>query len=152
MRKSLTMALTGCLVATMPMPWAGAGGKRIHDRYSVRAIPFSHVTMDDYYSPAKGSCLEGVEGVHKVSRRFKAPASGKLTLSAPGSFQGDWDLYITDTQGQIVARSEGSQLEGAEAKEKTSLFLKRGQKVDLTPCNWLGGPEIEVHLDFIPAR
>ncbi|MDQ3985652.1 MAG: hypothetical protein M3280_04060 [Actinomycetota bacterium] len=151
MKKSVIAVVAGCFVAAAATLPSLAGGKRVHEKYSVRAIPFSHVRVDDYYSPAKGSCLEGIEGVHKVSRRFKAPASGKLTLSSR-NFQGDWDLYITDTKGQVLAEGTGAQLEGNDATEKASLSLRRGQKVDLTPCNWLGGPEALVQLEFVPKN
>lgn len=148
MRKSIAMlvaALTLPMIAAGPAD-AGTHGKR--GSFVAHALPFAAMRADIYY-PEKGSCLGGVEGIHKVSEPFRAPARGALSVSIEG-LSGDWDLYALGTRGRQLAASEDAQvLEGAEGEERVTVAVRRRQRVQMVACNWLGEPEVTVRFDFM---
>src|SRR5687768_6955339 len=148
MRKVLATITAGALIlggAALP---AGAAGKKkkIQESFTAQAAPlpnYSSVT-----GTADRGCLAGVEGVHKVSHAFKVPANGTLSAIVEG-FTGDWDLFLTDADGKEIVGSAEDQTAGAAAEESFTLPLKKGQEVNITPCNWLGQPQVEVSYTFV---
>lgn len=140
----LVAVLTLPLVAAVPV---GAGRDGKQESFVARAVPFP-VLLGDIYYTQKGSCLEGIDGVNKVSEPFRAPAPGILRVYVEG-LSGDWDIYVLGTDGRRLAASENAQvLDGSEGEERLAVALKRDQRVQMVACNWLGELEVTVHFDF----
>lgn len=140
------------LVAVLVLPAlaalpADAGRGPSRGSFVARGLPFPALQADVYY-PQKGSCLDGLEGVHKVSEPFQAPSSGTLSIFLE-ALSGDWDLYVLETGGARLGASEAAQvLGGAGDEERVKVSVAPGQYVDMVACNWLGEPEVTVHFDF----
>ncbi|MGH2808422.1 MAG: hypothetical protein ACRDKT_14230 [Actinomycetota bacterium] len=143
---ALVALLTLSTVAAAP---ARTGRARQNGTFVAQSAPFPAMQVDIYYEAGKGSCLDGIEGIHKVSEPFRAPASGTLNVKVEG-LSGDWDLYVLGANGDQLAASEQAQvLDGADGEEGINVGLQRGQRVQMVACNWLGEPEITVHFDFV---
>jgi plastocyanin len=146
MRRSIA-ALIGVLTVSVFAALPAGAGRSMGGSFVARALPFSELQADIYYLQ-KGSCLGGIDGVHKVSKPFQALAAGELSVHIEG-LSGDWDVYILGTRGETLGASEKAQiLDGAEGEERITVAVKRHQRVQMVACNWLGEPEITVHFDF----
>jgi hypothetical protein len=74
-------------------------------------------------------------------RNLSVPSAGKLrvTLDSPdptGQGVADWDLYVLDSDGEILDSSHG-----ATSHEETVTKLKRKTNVTVAVCNLAGAPE-----------
>lgn len=148
MRKVIALiAAAAVLTAAGASPALAGKKKKVHDSFGATLAPFPKLAAwGDPVGLTRPGCTAGQEGVHWVAQEFTAPGTGKLRLYAEG-FTGDWDLYIFDGD-QPLYRSEGSQYDGADpAEEEITAPLKKGQKVTLVACNWLGEPEVEAHYE-----
>ena len=122
-------------VAATALP-AGAAPKTIKTSYAV-SLPVPFPVMEDQ-PPTMYGCIDGEEGLSKSSREFTLPDVG--TLKAEVAYTGDWDLYLLDSKGAIVAAAETIETGNTSpATEKITWKKgKKGQKVTLVACNWLG--------------
>lgn len=93
----------------------------------------------------------GMEGMNLVNEPFKAPSNGLLTVTMV-DFEGDWDLFLNDADGNMIMSATESQLQGAPAEEEISYALRKGSNVLMTPCNWVGGPSATVNWEFTPTK
>ncbi len=95
-------------------------------------------------------CQEGQEGTTKTTHAFTAPGSGALEVVLD-AFDGDWDLFVFDSQGNQIGISDAGQvISGAPPGEKISgVRLRKGQEVSIVACNWLGGPSAAAHLTYV---
>ncbi|MGH2746889.1 MAG: cupredoxin domain-containing protein [Actinomycetota bacterium] len=135
----------------LPAPPVGAGDGRDQGSFVARALPFPMMEADIYY-PQKASCLAGVDGIHKVSEPFEAPAPGALSVHLEG-LSGDWDVYVVGTGGKQLGVSDNAQiLEGADGEERLTVSVNRHQRVQMVACNWLGEPEVTVNFDFVTKK
>jgi hypothetical protein len=149
MRKVVATITAGALIlggAALPAGAAGKKKKKIEESFVAQALPLPNLSSAT--GTADRSCLAGVEGVHKVSHPFEAPANGTIAAIVEG-FTGDWDLFLTDEAGKEMVGSVQDQTAGASAEESFTYPLKKGQAVNITPCNWLGQPEVEVTYTFV---
>ncbi|HEV2890517.1 MAG TPA: hypothetical protein VGX28_09080 [Frankiaceae bacterium] len=122
-------------VAVSAVP-ASAAPKTIKQTYAVEApVPFP--VMEDQ-PPTMYGCIDGQEGLSKVTREITLPAPG--LFKAEVTYTGDWDLYLMDTNGAILASSETVETGNVNpSSEKLSWKkAKKGQKVNLVVCNWMG--------------
>lgn len=129
-----TAVAAGALAVTA-VP-ADAAPKTIKQTYAVEApVPFP--VMEDQ-PPTMYGCIDGEEGLSKVSRTITLPAAG--LFKAEVAYTGDWDLYLLDASGAIVAAAETVETGNVSpSTEKLSWKKgKKGQKVTLTACNWMG--------------
>ena len=113
-----------------------AAPKTMKQTYSVEApVPFP--VMEDQ-PPTMYGCIDGEEGLSKVSKEITLPAPG--LFKAEVSYTGDWDMYVLDANGAILAAAETVETGNTSpATEKLSWKkAKKGQKVTLVVCNWLG--------------
>lgn len=141
---ALMVVLVLPLFAATP---TGGGEDKDRGSFVARALPFPEMQADVYY-PQKGSCLAGVDGVHKVSEPFHASAPGTLSVYIE-DLAGDWDVYILGTRDKQLGASDNAQvLEGADSEERLTVALNRDQHVQMVACNWLGEPEVTVQFDF----
>lgn len=93
----------------------------------------------------------GTEDVNYVAEPFKASSNGLLTVTMV-DFQGDWDLFLNDSDGGMLVSSTESQLTGTPAQEEVSFALSKGTEVLMTPCNWVGGPSATVNWVFTASK
>ena len=93
----------------------------------------------------------GTEGLNLVNEAFKAPSNGFLTVTMV-DFQGDWDLFLNDADGNMMVSSVESQLTGAAPTEEVSMSLRKGTEVLMTPCNYAGGPSATVNWVFTATK
>jgi hypothetical protein len=123
------LGLLGALVATPAL----AGKKKKGTFAAESPVPW----------PAGDGCNEGEEGVSKTTEAMKAPFDAVLTVTME-NFQGDWDLFVTDADGNALASSVESQLTGSAATEEVTILLKKGYAFGMVACNWGGGPSADV--------
>lgn len=134
-----TALAAGLVIGLIGGPAAAGRTKTIHREFT--AGP--NVPMPD----SDNGCLSGVEGVQKTTIPFKAPKAGMFTASIH-DFQGDWDLFVTDSKGTVLGVDDSSQLTGDPVDETIILRLKAGQKVNIVACNWAGGPTAAGHYMY----
>jgi hypothetical protein len=145
MRKLLALAAALGLVASLSAaPALAAKPKKAHGSFGATLAPFPNLSSSTG-TPRPG-CSAGQEGVHWVGFEFTSPGKGTLRFYAEG-FSGDHDLYVFD--GDLaLARSDQAQVpDMAPPEEEVSVPLKKGQKVTLVACNWLGQPDVKAHYD-----
>lgn len=139
MRKTLVSILAlGLIAAALSAAPALAKKKKtvtIHKEFS--AGP--HAPMPSGLDGSTEGCLESTEGVNKTTVDFTTPGTGIITVTLE-AFEGDWDLYLLQ-DGNLLASSHGSQLDGAAGpEEKIMMNLGAKKAVSIVACNWAGGP------------
>ena len=133
MRKTITVLLVLTLVAVVAVAPAAAGKKKKKGSFSASGpVPAIDLCPND-----------AQEGISKTTESLKIPFPGILTVTMTG-FEGDWDLYVTDSEGGEIAAGTESQLTGAPPSEEVKVFLPKGYEVQMVACNWLGGLSAEV--------
>jgi hypothetical protein len=68
------------------------------------------------------------------------------------NFQGDWDLFVTDADGNPLVASTESQLQGAAPTEEVVIPLKKRYAFAIAACNWVGGPSADVAWTFAATK
>ena len=141
MRKFLAvLAAAGMAAAMSAAPAVAGGGKHVSGEISATLLPFPN--LSSHTGTTIPGCAAGQEGVHWAGQEFKAPGKGTLTFSMSG-FTGDHDLYVFNTDGVAIARSDNAQVpDGAAPEEEVSLPMKKGDTVTLVACNWMGQPNV----------
>jgi hypothetical protein len=159
MRKTLALLLAAALVMAV---FVGPGSarpkrkktkpKKMEDTVSLTALPFPNLSGTTQ-TPTPG-CTAGEEGVHKVTTTIHVPGKGKLTADLSG-FQGDWDLYVFNAAGLLLAGSANEQVPaGAPPEESVSVTFKKMADLDIVACNWAGAPEAELRYKalYVPVK
>lgn len=118
-----------------------AAGNTYKETYTVTAAPMPMPWVGPH--PMRG-CRAGAEGVHKSSKDFVVPFSGWLDIDL--AFSGDWDLYLLDSDGDLLAFSNYGNENLDTGLETISYFVRRGQSVSIVVCNLAGTPQAEVEL------
>ncbi|MFN2524957.1 MAG: hypothetical protein ABR505_01640 [Actinomycetota bacterium] len=109
--------------------------KPIRETYDVAAAPAPLAV-----SPSGWGCLDGIEGVHKVTKKFSVPWDGTLTATVKG-FRGDWDIYAVDEYDLVVAYANHGVSQLALDEPDTLKYRARaGEQIRIVICNYLGGP------------
>ncbi len=145
MRKVIAVLAAAGLVAALGAAPASAGkGKKVHGTFGATLAPFPNLSSATG-TPRPG-CSGGVENVHWVGQEFVSPGTGTLRVYMEG-FAGDHDIYVF--AGEVpLARSDQAQVpDGAPPEEDVSIPLKKGDKLVLVACNWLGQPNVEAHFE-----
>ncbi len=144
--KKLLAGLAAAAVALVALaPAANAGPRRMRGEFDAHAIPFP---LDG--SLVSGGCANGVEGIHKVSKTFTARFGGFLTARLDG-FEGDWDLRLFDADGEERASSTTFNPISYPYEELVT-YVRRGEKLTLTACNWAGSTDARAEYELIEAR
>jgi hypothetical protein len=138
-------AAAGLATAAVP---AGAAPRTVKKSYPVtEPVPFP-MTQD---VPGYNGCWNGQEGVSKNTTAVTLPARGALKVQL--DYSGDWDLYLFDTKGTMLAASEnddsGSVNPGVE--KLTYKKATKGMKVNVVACNWAGTKDATVSYVFTYA-
>ena len=141
----LTAAVTAVAAAGVLAAPADAAPKTIKQSYDVSLpVPFPVLEgMADF-----NGCWNGEEGASRHTRTITLPATG--VFKAQVDYNGDWDLYLFDAKGAMLAASENDDSGSIDpATEKfTWKRAKKGQKVDLVVCNWAGLKDAKVSYTF----
>lgn len=140
MRKSLIILMGACLLAaTVAGPVSAGRKKTVRQQWDVVAAPFPGA--DDHSTPSE-EC--GVDGVSYSVHNFKTPARGRLDTRI-SEFEGEWDLYVTDSQGRLL----GSSVQFMGTNEER-VVITVGPRVELQiyACNFLGAPTAHGELKF----
>ena len=130
-------ALAPALAAPKPKP--------ITESYTVGGAPVPH--------PAQGtSCMEpALEGVSMTTKTIKTTGAGVLNVELTG-FNGDWDITVKNDQGAAVATGGPTTTPTALAEtgvtEKLVLKTKKGMTLNISVCNFLGGPTANAKYTF----
>lgn len=148
--RRLWSVLIVAVVAGVALP-ATAQPQKDRGSYDVTAQP---LPSRGAYTMRAGAgspyCIySGVEGVHKVTRRFTAPSIGTMTLRLP-EFTGDWELAILDEKGKYLGYGGwNDQMIGAPAGETVVARLQPEQTVRLVACNQSStDTTVRVHYSF----
>ena len=120
------------------LPVAARDRAPIEESYQATALPYPNGSYDD----GEG-CFYAVDGVHKHLHEFEAPRKGKLEVGIP-VITGDWDLFVTDTEGNVLTESS----DGNGVAEHTELKMKKAQQISIVTCNWAGEPQVTVEYSF----
>jgi hypothetical protein len=138
MRRSLLLAVPAFCLAVSTA--ASAAPKTAGGTYAVRApLPFPMTTT----VPGMYGCIDGPEGVSKVTKTVTLPADGSLTVEV--SYSGDWDLYVLDPKGKMIGAAETTETGNTgPAKEKAVVKKAKKGTVDIVACNWSGLPDATV--------
>lgn len=142
MRKSLILlTILGLALGSVASP--AFGGKSKKGSFDAQALPYpgQDTGCNDATAPA---------GFGRVTQPFKAPSNGLLTLNLSG-YEGDWDLYITDADGNELA-SDTAPPGAPGSTSSTSLAVTKGTKYLLAPCNWIGTPLAHAEWEFVPGK
>ncbi|HYN36952.1 MAG TPA: hypothetical protein VEV82_08245 [Actinomycetota bacterium] len=147
LRRSLPAVLiAAALVVGSPVAQGGPKKprpKRVTGSFTARALPFP---ASQATAPAGvNSCLAGIEGVHRTTYEFRAPARGSLKAGLQ-DFTGDWDLFLTDSDKRIDGSMGDQIVGGSPAAEHVSTNVKKGENISIVACNRLGEPEVNGHL------
>ena len=128
-------AVTAVAAAASPATAAPKKPKQVKETYTVSLpVPFPMTET----VPTGHGCHQGVEAATKNSKVITPPGSG--VLQATVSYTGDWDLYLFDANGSIVAASETDETGNTGAGVEKITYKKgaKGKKLTLVACNWLG--------------
>lgn len=143
MRKTvLILAVLAFALVSVAAPALAA--KKRSGSFSASGVPFPG---PDGCNGAHGA----VEGVHVTSETFKAPFNGFLTVTMSG-FEGDWDLFLNDSDGNELMASTESQLTGSAPTEEVLYPLTKKTEVMMSACNWIGGPSATVDWEFVGTK
>lgn len=142
MRKSLILLTALALVAGSIAAPAFAG-KSKKGSFDAQALPFPGQDngCNDPTAPP---------GFGPVKQPFKAPANGLLSITLSG-YEGDWDLYITDEDGNELS-SDTASAGAPGSTSSTSVAVAKGQKTLLVPCNWSGTPTAHAEWEFVAGK
>lgn len=145
--KKCAIALLAALLVLAAAPGAAVAGKKkgkgtVTEEWQATAAPFPGA--EDHTDPAT-EC--GAEDVNYTIHTFKTPGRG--TLEAAITFEGEWDLYVTDAKGVLLASSVQFM---AGSEERVTIGLPAGAEVSIYSCNFLGGPTADGQLKYTYRR
>ncbi|MFN2524846.1 MAG: hypothetical protein ABR505_01055 [Actinomycetota bacterium] len=110
------------------------------EEWEATAAPYPGA--DDHSDPAT-EC--GFEDVTFTIHSFTTPGKGTLEASL-SEFQGEWDLYVTDEDGRVLASSVNFM---AGPQERLVVALPAKLEIDIYACNFLGGPTAHAQLKYV---
>ena len=142
MRKGLVLlVLATLMVSAVALPATAAKKKKtVTEDWQVTAAPFPGA--DDHSDPAT-EC--GVQDVNYAVHTFKTPGRGTLETAISG-YQGEWDLYVTDSSGNLLGSSVQF-MTGSE--ERATVALPAGAEINIYACNFAGGPTAAGQLKYV---
>lgn len=126
-------------VAAPPKP------KPISESYTVQGAPVPH--------PAQGtSCVDAaLEGVSMTTKTIKPTGAGILNVTLTG-FSGDWDITVKNDKDAVLATggptTTPTALTESGATEKLTMKTKKGMTLNISVCNFLGGPTADAKYVF----
>ncbi len=151
MRRTIALAVSALVLASLAAAPASAGkAKHVHGTIEATLLPFPKDERWHVNGPMAPGCTAGQRDVHWTGLEFTAPGKGTLRFWMEG-FTGDHDIYVFG-KDMIAPLMRGDQAqvgstEMAPPEEEITIKLKKGQKVLLAACNWLGDPNVVAHYE-----
>lgn len=144
----LATAVAAGALAVTAVP-ADAAPKTMKETYTV-SLPVPFPMMEDV--PGMHGCWNGREGASRNSKVITLPDAG--LFKADVSYSGDWDLYLFDASGNILTAAETSETGSTGPGTERIAWKKgkKGQKVTLVACNWLGLKDATVTYSYTYGR
>lgn len=147
MRKVLAgLAIAGLAIAAVPGSASAAGTRTIK-----KEVTFTAPLPQPVYTDVDpDGCLweNSQEDVSKDTYTFKTPkhrGQGTLNFRLDG-FEGDWDLYALNKNGDILAESTADE---TVPYETVIIKLPGATSVDIVACNWQSTtPSADGHLVY----
>jgi hypothetical protein len=152
--RTTVAAIVGLVaIAGAADPASAKPRKPIKKTYSVTA---ASPDPTNYTGAVPGSggysvCAQRVPGSYD-KKAFKAPAAGKLSVTLD-NYLGDWDLLITDKNGNELTAGGASDV-GTPTKnvpESAVVKFKKAGTANIIACNWAGGSTGRVSYTFTYA-
>lgn len=142
MHRTTALLLAAMMLIGVGAPSATAEGKKksVEEEWDVTALPFPGA--DDHSNPEE-EC--GVEGVSYTIHTFTTPGRGSLDVRI-NEFQGEWDLYVSDADGNLLGSSVNFM---AGSEERVTIPLAANVEVSIYACNFLGGPTAHGALKYV---
>jgi hypothetical protein len=142
----LALALVVAGGALAPAFAAPAKPKPITDEYDVRGTPY-------VLPPTGPACSDPLsEGISRTTRTIKPTGAGTLVVKVTG-FAGDWDTSVQNDKGAVLGTGAGTstgETSGltADGTEELTLKIKKAQTLNISVCNFAGGPAAHVKYVF----
>lgn len=143
-RRALAVALSLVLAAGALAP-AVAGPKKpkpISEEYTATGAPVP-------YDPFEGCVDPALEGISRTTKTIKPTGAGTLEVKLT-EFAGDWDILVFNDKGAVMGSGSGTSTPntGADNTESLVLKIKKGMKLDIAVCNFLGSPSAHARYVF----
>ncbi|HEX2239955.1 MAG TPA: hypothetical protein VHJ82_02255 [Actinomycetota bacterium] len=137
MRKVVTLITAIGLLVALVAPAAAQKKKTVEEEWTATApVPGPAAQVDP------STC--GVENASYVVHPFSTPGKGILDVTMD-QFQGDWDLYVKDADGNVIGSSTGF----VEATvERVVIPLGAKEDIQVHSCNFVGGPTAHLLLKY----
>lgn len=135
----------GGLAPAVAAPKPKPKPKPISEEYAVQGAPVPY--------PAQGtSCMEpALEGLSMTTKTIKPTGAGRLDVTLTG-FSGDWDITVKNDKGVALATggptTTPTALTESGVTEKLTMKIKKGMTLDISVCNFLGGPSANAKYVF----
>jgi hypothetical protein len=144
----LATAVAVGAIAVTAVP-ADAAPKTMKETYAV-SVPVPFPVMEDI--PGYNGCWNGEEGVSKNSKQITLPDAGMFKATV--AYTGDWDLYLFDAKGTILTAAETTETGNTGPGTERIAWKKgkKGQKVTLVACNWMGLKDATVTYEYTYGR
>lgn len=142
MKKSLISVLVLVLAVTVLGPPAMGRERAYEGSFVAEAMP-----LPVAWAVSGETCMEGVEGVHRVTHPLRAPFSGWLEVKA--DFGGDWDLAVYGEDGRLALSGEQDATGGSV--ETLRLFVTRGREMQIVVCNFASQTQADVAYRLLPG-
>ena len=160
-RTAVPVALSALVAAgaLAPAVAAPAKPKPITATYEVSGMPVPAplVTGVD----GDNSCANpDLEGVSTTTKTITTKGPGTLVVGLTG-FAGDWDITVTDADDEVIAVGAGTTTGGevpvvgggngslgADNVEKAEVKLKKAATLNISVCNYAGGPSATAKYTF----
>jgi hypothetical protein len=149
MNVRLLATLCAAAALTAAAAPADAAPKTIKKSYTLMLpVPYPVTTT----VPGGYGCNQGPEGVTRNTTAVTFPSAGTLVVTV--DYTGDWDLYLLDAPGNMVASSESDETgnTGPGTEKITYKKIKKGAKYSILACNWLGLKDATVKYTFTYAK
>jgi hypothetical protein len=137
------LAATAALTAAVP---AHATTRHVQAASYAVSLPVPYPMTTDV--PNGNGCWQGPEGASKDTHAVTLPAKGVLVAKV--AYSGDWDLYLFDAKGAILAAAETTETgnTGPAVEKLTYKKGTKGQHVTLVACNWMGLKDATVSYTY----
>lgn len=143
-RKAIPLALS-LVVAAGGLAPSFAAPPPITESYTVQGAPVP--------VPATGtSCMEpSLERISMTTKTIKPTGAGVLEVTLTG-FNGDWDITVKNDKGAALATggptTTPTALTQTGVTEKLQMKIKKGMTLNISVCNFLGGPSAQAKYTF----
>jgi hypothetical protein len=148
----LSVLAAATALAAVAAPAASAAPKKpkqVKASWTV-SLPVPFPMSEDV--PTGNGCWQGQETATKNSREITLPANG--VFQGQVSYTGDWDLYLFDAAGTMLAAAESDETGNTGPGTEKLTFKKgiKGKKVTLVACNWMGLKDATVSYVYTYAK